>query len=230
MESIDFRLVRHNSRLIKLVRALQASNQRLKHLSTTDALTALENRRGFEEAIEMEWARAQRERTSLAVVLADVDYFKRYNDACGHPAGDLCLQEVAGALRDVLQRPADRVARLGGEEFVLLLPDTDLQGADDVAERARRAVERLQRWHPRSTAASCVTISLGAAATIPLPMQMPSTLLHEADVALYAAKSAGRNRVHAFSPLPPVQQPQRRIEEEQDLWMFIPETRMTRAF
>jgi diguanylate cyclase (GGDEF)-like protein len=131
----------------------------------------------------------------IALVLADVDHFKHYNDAYGHQLGDECLRRVAAALADELRRPDDFVARYGGEEFLVILENTDTAAALGMAERLRARVESLAMPHGRSDAAPVVTVSLGVAATRPSRDALPADLLAAADRWLYRAKSAGRNRV-----------------------------------
>ena len=173
---------------------LKRKTDLLDSLASLDGLTHIPNRRRFDEALKLEWARAAREGTPLALAMLDVDYFKPYNDHYGHGRGDECLRRVADALRTRLQRPADLVARYGGEEFVLLLPDTDAAGALSLAESCRAAVSALRIAHAYSAAADHVTLSVGVAAARP-PDEGASLLLARADEALYRAKSEGRNRV-----------------------------------
>jgi diguanylate cyclase (GGDEF)-like protein len=160
-----------------------------------DGLTGLANRRRFDEALSQAWALAVRQRSSLGLVLLDVDHFKAYNDAYGHPAGDACLCAVGRALTTALPRVSDLVARYGGEEFVVLLPGTGLEGARDVAETLRRAVEAISLPHAHSSAADHVTVSLGVASMIPSLDLEAASLVQAADQALYRAKQDGRNGV-----------------------------------
>lgn len=178
--------------------ALKQKTDLLEKLALIDGLTGIPNRRNFDERFEIEWRRSLREAKPLAVVLVDVDHFKSYNDHYGHGAGDACLRGVARALLLSLARPADMVARYGGEEFVVLLPETDLAGAQQVAERMRQQVLQLNLPHAASDK-TVVTISLGFAAAYPAneAERTPQSLLAEADGGLYRAKSAGRN--HACS-------------------------------
>lgn len=167
----------------------------LQRLATKDGLTGIANRRSFDEALTAEWYRAQRDQSSLGLLLVDVDYFKRYNDTYGHQKGDDCLKKVAGAMQEKIFRPADLLARYGGEEFVVLMPNTTLHGAQKVAERIQQYVHGLAIPHESSEINGLVSISVGVAATIPIPELSPEQLLAAADGALYAAKHAGRNRV-----------------------------------
>jgi len=172
---------------------LQAARDQLERISLTDALTGLANRRHFDQHLEQEWARAQREGTSVALIMIDIDHFKNYNDEYGHPAGDQCLRRVAAALKGIAQRPLDLVARYGGEEFAIILPHTEVPG--QVAEQCRQVVENLQLPHAFSQAAGVVTISAGVCVGLPRQHQAPETLTEGADHALYEAKEGGRNRV-----------------------------------
>lgn len=183
----------------------------LVELSTTDGLTGLANRRAFNQRLESEWRRATRARTHLAVALADIDFFKAFNDACGHLAGDDCLRRVAQAVSGVARRTADVAARWGGEELAVLLPGTSLDGAAAVAEAMRRAVEELAIPHPASPVAGVVTASFGVAEVVPAEGVPQELLLHAADSALFAAKRAGRNRVgvpdYGVEPFPGTERP-----------------------
>jgi diguanylate cyclase (GGDEF)-like protein len=174
---------------------LTESNRNLEELSTTDSLTGLVNRRGLDVFLGQEWARMQRDHSSLAVLICDVDYFKTYNDYYGHAAGDVALQHIAEALTQVARRPADLVARYGGEELVLVLPETVLEDARLMGEAVREAVEEIGLVHERSKIGPLVTISVGVSAATPERHLSPAHLFRAADEALYAAKAGGRNRV-----------------------------------
>ncbi len=168
---------------------------RLRNLSLEDALTGLPNRRSLEDRLPQEVARARRDQTDLAVAMIDIDFFKPYNDRYGHVEGDRCLREVAQAMRAALRRPGDYAARYGGEEFVSILPGVDAEGAREVLASMRRAVERLAIEHDASDAAPVVTISIGYTTLAASASDDPTALVVAADEALFAAKSAGRNRV-----------------------------------
>jgi diguanylate cyclase (GGDEF)-like protein len=168
----------------------------LREMAFIDGLTGVHNRRHFDERLDVEMQRALRSRENLALVLADVDFFKRYNDAYGHLAGDDCLRRVARALKSCLRRPGDVLARYGGEEFGCLLPDTDLAGALAVAESMESAVRALQMPHVQSDVAPLVTLSLGVSVTI-AGRGEPGQLVSLADEQLYKAKAQGRGRVCA---------------------------------
>lgn len=170
-----------------------------------DGLTGIANRRRFERALDVEWRRARRRQSPLALIMADLDAFKAYNDTLGHQAGDDCLRQVAAALARQAVRPGDVVARYGGEEFAVVLPDTDLANARHLAEQMRAAVERLGLEHPAAAATGRVTLSLGVAAVVPFSEASPAELVERADRALYLAKHAGGNRVvAAVDNVPPL--------------------------
>ncbi len=189
--------------------ALQAKTERLEEvtaklsqLAREDHLTGLANRRTFDDMLGKEIERSRRSQLPLALILADVDHFKRFNDTYGHPAGDDVLRAVAKAIDGILRRPGDLAARFGGEEFTLILPNTNADGALVIAERARNAVSSLVFDHP-DTGPHGVTISLGVA-MLPVghnPNESKDALANdfiaEADKALYRAKAAGRNRIIA---------------------------------
>jgi len=180
--------------LHELQKELEAKNVELQRLSAIDGLTGIPNRRSFDEYISKEWRRAVREETCLALLLIDIDFFKKYNDGYGHQGGDDCLQKVARALADTLRRPSDMVARYGGEEFTVVLPNTDLDGAMVIAEELRLAVEKQALKHEFSDVADIVSISLGAAGIPPQCGDDCASLIALADGALYDAKEEGRNR------------------------------------
>lgn len=174
--------------------ALQAANEKLEILANLDGLTQVANRRRWDVCLEQEWRRCAREQQSLSLLLCDVDYFKRYNDAYGHQAGDDCLRQIAGAIAQAAKRPADLVARYGGEEFAVLLPNTTADGAAQIAALIQAAVHDLAIAHCQSDISDRVTLSIGLATLIPHPDGSPETLLTEADGALYQAKQQGRNQ------------------------------------
>ena len=167
----------------------------LAKLSAEDALTQIANRREFDRRLDVEWGRARRDGTPLSLIMVDVDCFKNYNDHYGHQAGDACLQQIARSLREIPQRPADLVARFGGEEFVVLLPATAQEDAAVLAERMRSAIADLQIPHATSRVGPGVTASFGVAALHPVGNQQAANLVAAADAALYVAKEKGRNRV-----------------------------------
>ena len=179
------------------------SEERYRHLAasmemlaTEDALTGVPNRRHFEQAILSEWHRAERTHTPISLLLIDVDRFKDFNDHYGHLEGDACLRTVAQIALSVSRRAADTVARFGGEEFAIILPDTSSEGAIETAERFRTAVAELAIEH-RVIPLGVVTISIGCATLLPHEGTSATELVAAADAALYEAKKAGRNRVEA---------------------------------
>lgn len=179
-------------------RQLMEKNLELQRLSNVDGLTGLSNRRYFNEYLEDEWIRATRDREPISALIIDVDDFKRYNDTYGHLPGDKVLRNVAETLQQCSRRPADLTARFGGEEFVVLLPATDLSGARYLAERLCRSVEELQIPHSDSSVSRFVTISAGVASMIPRHGESPLLLIEAADKALYAAKRTGKNRAISY--------------------------------
>jgi len=167
----------------------------LEHLSEVDGLTGIANRRRFDSSLASEWQRGTRSRSSLALLMLDVDEFKAYNDYYGHADGDQCLRRIAATMRGALRRPADLAARYGGEEFAGILPDTDMDAAAGMAERIRAGVEELAISHDRSWVAPVVTVSIGVASAVPRSDHEPLSLVARADVHLYRAKRSGCNRV-----------------------------------
>ncbi|MDB5094668.1 MAG: diguanylate cyclase response regulator [Candidatus Eremiobacteraeota bacterium] len=173
---------------------LREERDQLAVLAGTDPLTGIANRRAFDERLEEEWRRAQREGSPLGAVMVDIDLFKSFNDRYGHLAGDVCLKRVAAALRDAARRPGDFLARVGGEEFCAILPGADIIGATTIAETMRAAIAAQAIPHddnPRRI----VTITCGAACTRPVASGDPKRLIAAADDGLYAAKRGGRDRV-----------------------------------
>ncbi|HZJ91529.1 MAG TPA: diguanylate cyclase [Thiopseudomonas sp.] len=176
---------------------LAQANRLLQIRSETDGLTQISNRRYFDSMLKKEWKRGQRFGTELSVIMLDIDYFKKYNDHYGHLAGDSCLTKIAQGLNQVMTRAADVVARYGGEEFVVLLPNTDQQAALRVAQHLQETVVLLAIPHAQSSF-GIVTVSLGVASLIPSDQYPAVELVKLADIALYRAKSAGRNRVEVY--------------------------------
>jgi diguanylate cyclase (GGDEF)-like protein len=175
--------------------ALERHNLALKALAESDGLTGLANRRLFEETLARELARARRGGAQFALILCDVDFFKKYNDRYGHVAGDDCLRRVAAAIGAGVRRPGDLAARYGGEEFAVILPETDLDGAMTVAEAIRTAVAALALDHADSPAGK-VSLSLGVVAGVAGP-ETDGAWIEAADRLLYEAKAGGRDRIAA---------------------------------
>jgi diguanylate cyclase (GGDEF)-like protein len=174
---------------------LKRQRDQLRRLSAVDGLTGLANRRAFGEALEKEWRSAIRRKTSISLLMTDVDDFKQFNDAYGHLAGDEALRRVAKALSSAVLRPADVVARYGGEEFVILLPDTGANEATLVADRLLLAVRRLAIPHEHSRGWQFISLSVGLASARPSRTVGANELLDLSDRMLYQAKNSGRNRV-----------------------------------
>ena len=191
LKAVEEELLQTQHRLMEAV-------ENLKELSTMDGLTKIANRRFFDEYSEKEWKRAQRDKKSFSVIMIDLDNFKLYNDTYGHQQGDSCLKKVASVIKGAMKRPADLAARYGGEEFVLVLPETDKEGACKLAENLRQAVEALKVEHKNNSYGKWVTVSLGVATEIVEPTNLFGDLLVKADKALYQAKDSGRNRMLFF--------------------------------
>lgn len=176
---------------------LQIVNQlrEIKHLSITDPLTEVGNRRHFNTVIEHEWQRASRQNYSISFLILDFDHFKKYNDTYGHLQGDVVLKEITNIIRTKLKRPGDQVARWGGEEFAIVLPETDLSGACNVAEKIRAAVEEFEFLTP-TRAVTKITVSLGVHSSTPHGKDYSlEKFISDTDDALYRAKNTGRNKI-----------------------------------
>ncbi len=174
---------------------LKIKSDLLESQALLDGLTNIPNRRRFDQVFESEWLRAQRSRLPLSLIMADIDFFKRFNDRYGHGVGDECLKKVAESLSASLARPSDLAARYGGEEFVAILPETDAAGAHIIAERFRSMVESRRIPHQDSDVSNVVTVSVGLSSVIPYVGMEAADLLKQADEMLYQAKNSGRNRV-----------------------------------
>lgn len=174
---------------------LLALQQELETLSFKDGLTGIANRRRFDTSLAQEWASARANGQPLSLLMLDVDLFKQYNDLYGHLQGDKCLCDIAHALGQAAVGPRDVVARFGGEEFAILLPETDAQGARKVAERCQRLIDKQALDHKLSPHGQRVTLSVGVGTAIPREAQPHRELLQAVDRQLYAAKQKGRNRI-----------------------------------
>ncbi len=180
--------------LIELTRLEMVEQaNKLETLSQQDALTGLANRRYLDEVVKKEWDRSMRYRTPVTVMMIDIDYFKNYNDALGHPEGDRCLKKIAETIGGICARSGDLAARYGGEEFLMLFAMTNQVQADKHAERLLQLVRDLEIPHPSSPVSKHVTVSVGVASTIPQLHQQYTDFIKSADHALYQAKSSGRN-------------------------------------
>ena len=179
---------------------IQLVNQmrEIRHLSITDPLTDVGNRRHFNDVIQQEWGRAMRHQTSLSFIIMDIDHFKKYNDTYGHLQGDALLKELAQLVKTNLKRPADQLARWGGEEFAIVLPETDKEGALSIAETIRKAIEDAEFVTQTGTVTK-VTASLGLHSFVPIrdDEYTLAKFVTDADARLYEAKSRGRNQVFA---------------------------------
>ncbi len=178
---------------------LVAAAERAWHAAGIDELTQLPNRRQLLQYLDRMWRQMIRQGQPLSLLMCDVDFFKPFNDLYGHQAGDICLRQVAEGIANAVQRPIDLASRYGGEEFVVVLPNTDRKGALKVAEAIRSQIADLRIPHGASLIADYVTISIGLATTVPHRGAIPMNLLQLADEALFEAKRQGRNRVE-FAP------------------------------
>lgn len=175
----------------------------LETLSYRDALTDIANRRTFDRILDVEWGKARACGEPLSLVMLDIDFFKQYNDTYGHPQGDLCLKQVAGLLDDTATRTRDLCARLGGEEFVMLLPGTNEEAAQNIAERFVRMLSRAAIPHRNSRVSDVLTVSIGVATIVPGAHDTQYGFIELADRRLYAAKQGGRNRIVDAGGKPP---------------------------
>lgn len=196
------RLKREMDQHKKNEQALREVNSKLEKLSAIDGLTGLYNRRYFDEALEKEYLRAIRCQHPLSLIMIDIDRFKEYNDVFGHQAGDECLRLVSRELQRVVHRSHDLVGRYGGEEFAVILPETDEVAAASLAKALQEQIMALKIKHPTSTGHEVVTISLGVAGMIPSRDSDSAELVALADQALYQSKADGRNRVTVFESVP----------------------------
>lgn len=184
----------------ELYEQLQEANKKLERLASLDELTQLANRRRFDQYLETEWCRQSEEQTPLSLILCDIDSFKSYNDTYGHPGGDECLRQVARAIGDAVDRPSDLVARYGGEEFAVILPNTKITEAVQVAEHIQVKIAALQLPHAGSQVSQYITVSLGVASMVPASESGAEILIAAADLALYQAKDMGRDRIQVYQP------------------------------
>lgn len=189
-ESLRIRVVNE-----ALAKALEESNQQFKELSERDELTTLHNRRSMDQKMKEEWARHYRGRLPFSLLYIDIDYFKQYNDTYGHIKGDNVLIQVADIFRQHAKRATDMAARFGGEEFAIVLPETEYSVALNIAEQVRRSIESLRIVHAASAVSDIVTVSVGVASMMPTKDTGVAVLQSEADSALYEAKKSGRNLV-----------------------------------
>ncbi len=166
----------------------------LESLAYTDPLTQVSNRRKYNESLQREWARSIRYSQPIGMLLMDIDYFKQFNDFYGHGVGDDCLIKISAHLKDLVNRPGDLFARIGGEEFIILLTDCDIDGALSKANEVLRTVSMLNIANQGAPSIDRVTMSIGVAVTVPQHHDEPLALFQAADEALYEAKHSGRNK------------------------------------
>ncbi|HEY1091476.1 MAG TPA: diguanylate cyclase, partial [Burkholderiaceae bacterium] len=183
---------------------LRQANELLARQAITDGLTGVGNRRLFDQALQLEWQRGTRSGRPLALLMVDIDHFKQYNDRYGHVAGDDCLRRVASLLASAVGRSGESVCRYGGEEFAVLLIDTDLAGARVVGQRFLDSLRLAAIEHLASPVMPVVSISIGLAAAVPQRERSALGLVQSADQALYEAKQAGRARMAVAPALKPV--------------------------
>ncbi len=187
--------------------SLRETLQNLSTIASTDGLTGIANRYCFEKYLEQEWLQAYQTQKPLSLIMIDLDYFKQYNDSCGHLQGDICLRQVAQSFHKRLKKPRKLIARYGGEEFVVVLPDTSIHEASSVARNLGWGIRALAIRHPSSVISSWVTASFGVASALPKSPISPAKLIDEADRALYLAKAKGRDLVAYFQLSSLVTQP-----------------------
>ena len=174
---------------------LKLNTDLLRTIALIDGLTGVANRRQFEQVLPVSWSQCAREKQPLTIILLDIDFFKHFNDTYGHTEGDVCLRLVAQKINDTVNRPYDLVARFGGEEFICILPNTDLIGGTYVAQQIVDSIVSLKIPHINSSISDFVTISAGVSSVVPEYDMSSTTLIEEADKQLYIAKDRGRNRV-----------------------------------
>lgn len=189
------RIESQQSQLVASAETLKHLNLKLEQASYTDSLTTLYNRRYFNLLYEREYKRAMRNEKYFVFMMLDIDFFKQYNDTYGHIQGDRTLQAVAKVLKTTLQRPGDYPFRLGGEEFGIIITDTDCKSARDMGERIRANVEALKIEHKGSKISQTLSVSIGGICILPTVHMNNEDLIHAADTNLYAAKERGRNQV-----------------------------------
>ena len=180
------------------LRELEDKNRELEQMNIEDPLTKIKNRRYFDKRLQMETRRSRREQSTLSVVMLDIDNFKKINDTYGHLSGDKAICAVADIIKSHLQRPSDEVFRYGGEEFVMLLPNTELAGAKLIAEQIRSTVEAFQLTLDK--AIINLTLSAGVYSSVAIEPKSPHIYTDLADKALYEAKQLGRNQVRIYQP------------------------------
>jgi diguanylate cyclase (GGDEF)-like protein len=199
MQQMQTTIAQQSADLQRLNRELSIANQELRSLATIDELTQIANRRYFNQFLEQVWQRDSVSRESIALLVLDVDHFKTYNDTYGHVMGDQCLSRIALVLQAMIRQPQDLLARYGGEEFVIVLPETDMVGAERLAQDIIHRFTEIKIPHQGSPLVDWVTLSIGVCALSPSPDYRAEVLLEQADRALYQAKANGRNG-YALTP------------------------------
>ncbi|WP_163831042.1 GGDEF domain-containing response regulator [Spartinivicinus ruber] len=204
--------VKAMERIVQSQQELNRINAKLEAMSKQDVLTGVANRNGLYEAVQKELKRSRRRNSPLCLMMIDVDYFKQYNDTYGHLGGDECLRLVAQTIKRQLRRPVDLVARFGGEEFVILLPDTRLTGGRQIGESLLEAIREAKIPHEGSPVAEILTVSAGLAANeYAINDYQLNDLLDQADAALYKAKSEGRNRLVSMADMSNSKSPTKQV-------------------
>lgn len=178
-----------------LMEELEKKNRELEKIAFIDGLTGIPNRRYFDDKLREEWNRALISSLPFSMIMIDIDYFKNYNDTCGHLEGDSCLKEVAEALKDAAARSLDFIARYGGEEFIAIFPGSDEEGSKKIAEAMQRNLADRKIPHPASAVSDVITVSIGYGTTYPAEGALPEDFVESVDKALYRAKEEGRNRI-----------------------------------
>ncbi len=192
-------LQRKVDELEKTKRELEEVNRVLEHLSSHDGLTGIPNRRSFDEVLNREWKRAIRNEEKISIMLIDIDFFKNFNDIHGHIMGDSALRLVAKTISKSVKRPGDFVARYGGEEFIVILPNTDSNGAFELGELIRKNIEQVGIINEGSKISGVLTISVGIGTDEPNQGSKLEKILEEADFALYESKKNGRNMTSLYA-------------------------------
>jgi len=194
--------IRAMERIIEMRDQLKQLNNELIALSQLDSLTQIYNRRTFNQQAQQHWALARRHEQPLSALMIDIDHFKLYNDHYGHPAGDACLRQLSRAIESCLRRPGDLLGRYGGEEFIVLLPETSAEGAEQVARSINQAIAELRLRHDVSPTSDRVTASIGGATCMRTSGHSLEELIKSADRSLYKVKRGGRNRalIEVVSP------------------------------
>ncbi len=197
LHSKDLDAINHSleDKVKERTKELEAVNEKLKALSITDALTQLYNRRYFEQHLKDTWDMAQRKNVDMSIIMCDIDYFKHVNDTYGHAAGDIVLKIVANVMKTSIKRSTDFVARYGGEEFIIVLYDTNTNGAHELCTTIQKGIKSLGNFEAHGIKIRPITMSFGVSSIIPDTGNIPSNLVKSADFALYQAKQSGRDRI-----------------------------------